>query len=226
MADTNKAPESIAVVSEADNATHSEENNDVKDQSTELSILLLVDDEKSILKALRRALADDNYHILTSDSPQKALEIMSTNRVAMVISDFNMPGMSGAELLEIVKREDPNCIRIMLSGATDTEFVPKEVSESILHCQKFLTKPWDDSELKVMVKECIEQYKAACDDINPLLSTDTPEESVQHYEPGESNLNPELPSTPQRGANQELRCQNCHAKLDPEWVVCPFCGHK
>ncbi|MCK4632282.1 MAG: response regulator [candidate division Zixibacteria bacterium] len=187
--------------------THSAQDSITADQLADLTVLI-VDDEKSVLKALRRSLADENYRILTADTPQKALELLSNNRVAVVISDFNMPGLSGADLLGFVKTKLPRCIRIMLSGAAETDVVPDAVAKDILHCQKFITKPWDDIKLVAMIRECLAQYRSSCEGTSSS-STESPK-----------------PETGNLDINQELVCRSCQATLEPTWVICPYCGEK
>ena len=127
------------------------------DKTTEHTILI-VDDEKSILNAIKRSLSGENYQILTADNPQEALRLLATNQFSVIISDYTMPSMSGADLLGIVRKKQPRCIRIMLTGGTETEIVPNEIADSILHCQRLITKPWDDDQLRQAIRECIVQY--------------------------------------------------------------------
>ena len=58
-------------------------------------------------------------------------------------------------LLGIVKKEWPKCIRIMLSGAAETDKVPDAIAQDILNCEKFIFKPWSDYELKIIIRECL-----------------------------------------------------------------------
>ena len=128
------------------------------DETTEHTILM-VDDEKSILNSLKRLLSGENYQILTADNPQEALGLLATNQFSVIISDYTMPSMSGADLLSIVRKKQPRCIRVMLTGGTETDFVPDEIADSILHCHRLITKPWDDDQLRLAIRECIVQYE-------------------------------------------------------------------
>lgn len=128
-----------------------------QERSTKHTILI-VDDEKSILKAMKRALANEDYNILMAENAIEALELFSNNKIALIISDFKMPGKSGSYLLEVVKKKDPLCIRIMLTGESNTPSIPEEIAKNILHCQEFITKPWDDGDLKLLIKNCLKKY--------------------------------------------------------------------
>lgn len=123
--------------------------------------ILIVDDEKSILKTLRRSLVDENYRILTAENSKEAIELISANNITIVISDYSMPGGSGADFLGTVKREWPQCIRIMLSGAAETDKVPDAIAQDVLNCQRFIFKPWDDEQLRKIIRECMAQYEAS-----------------------------------------------------------------
>ena len=170
--------------------------------------VLIVDDDRSVLKALRRSLADENYRILTTDSTREAIDLLATNRVAVVISDFKMPGMSGADLLAYVEARHPQCIRIMLSGASDTEAVPDSVADGILHCQRFITKPWNDISLAASIRECVAQYTN--------FSLEASVSSTQRDKPEAGNIE----------TDQRTVCRNCQATLEPTWVACPHCGEQ
>jgi len=113
--------------------------------------LLLVDDEENILNALMRMLRRDGYRILTATNAQDALDILGRNEVQVVISDQRMPGISGTELLAQVKEMHPETVRMVLSGYTDLTAVTSAINEGAIY--KFLTKPWDDEELRLQIRD-------------------------------------------------------------------------
>src|SRR5579862_6565656 len=85
--------------------------------------VVCVDDEPSILAALRRSLRQDPYDVLTTDSADDAIRWVATREVSLVITDQRMPGMQGTELLAEVSRHSPSTARIILTaypGATVT----------------------------------------------------------------------------------------------------------
>jgi CheY-like chemotaxis protein len=114
-------------------------------------VLLLVDDEKNILTALKRLLHREKYHILTATGPHAALEILASTPVDVIVSDQRMPEMTGVEFFRIAKNIYPDTIRIMLSGYTELQSVTDAVNEGSIY--KFLTKPWDDGQLKEHIAE-------------------------------------------------------------------------
>jgi len=113
--------------------------------------LLLVDDEENILNALTRMLRRDGYRILTATNAQDALDILGRNDVQVVISDQRMPGISGTELLSKVKEMHPETVRMVLSGYTDLSAVTAAINQGAIY--KFLTKPWNDEELRLQIRD-------------------------------------------------------------------------
>jgi response regulator RpfG family c-di-GMP phosphodiesterase len=100
--------------------------------------ILLVDDEVAILDGLRRQLRK-KFTVHTANSGAEALEVLKTERVAVVVSDMRMPQMDGAALLSRVRQLHPNVVRILLTGQADTQSAITAVNEGQIY--RFLTKP-------------------------------------------------------------------------------------
>jgi FixJ family two-component response regulator len=113
--------------------------------------LLLVDDEPNILSALQRLFRRDGYTILATNSAEEAMALLASQPVDVILSDQRMPGMSGVEFLRRVKESHPETVRIVLSGYTDLQFITDAINEGAIY--KFLTKPWDDQQLREQVRE-------------------------------------------------------------------------
>lgn len=112
--------------------------------------ILIVDDEEFVRNALVRALRAEDYEIRTADGPKAAWEALSERPADIIMSDFKMPRMTGLELLQRVREQYPDSIRIMLTGHADTETVIDAVNNSEIY--RFLTKPWNDDELKLVLR--------------------------------------------------------------------------
>ena len=124
---------------------------DVALQKPKERTLLLVDDEENILRSLTRALRRDGYQILTATSAREALELLGKNDVQVIISDQRMPETSGTEFLSRVKQMYPETVRMVLSGYTDLTAVTDAINRGAIY--KFLTKPWNDDELRVQIRD-------------------------------------------------------------------------
>ncbi|PKO90039.1 MAG: diguanylate phosphodiesterase [Betaproteobacteria bacterium HGW-Betaproteobacteria-12] len=127
--------------------------------------LLLVDDEPNILNALTRLLRREGYQILTATSPLEAFDLLAKHHVQVILSDQRMPEMSGTEFFSRVRQLYPATIRIVLTGYTDLDSVTGAINRGAIY--KFLTKPWDDDQLREQVREAFRlaketrQYHAA-----------------------------------------------------------------
>ncbi len=118
--------------------------------------LLIVDDEKEILRSLTLTFAED-YEVFTAPSGTEALEILEKQEIALVIVDQRMPGMTGVELLERVFQINPNIIRIILTGYTDTASLIQAINKG--HIYQYITKPWERQDLRITIKRALENYE-------------------------------------------------------------------
>ena len=118
--------------------------------------LLFVDDEPGILKALTRVFRQENYAVVTAGSAAEGLQRLAEAETHLVISDFMMPVMNGAEFLREVKARSPETIRIMLTGHANTDAVMGAINEGAVY--KFILKPWNDDDLRVTVALALERF--------------------------------------------------------------------
>lgn len=119
-------------------------------------LLLLVDDEPAILTSLKRLFHHSGYTVLTANGGYQALDIIRDRPVAIVISDYTMPNLSGAELLSMAKALRPDMYTIVLSGNNDQQSVIRSINQG--GASKFVTKPWDDIELLQTVDDAYAQW--------------------------------------------------------------------
>ncbi len=120
--------------------------------------ILCVDDEPNVLKAIRRVFLEEDCEVLTAENAQDAIRILEeTQPVQVVIADYRMPGLNGVEFLKAVCRRWPETVRIVLSGYADTAAVVDAVNEGQIY--KFISKPWDERDLKHTVANAMERYR-------------------------------------------------------------------
>lgn len=120
--------------------------------------LLLVDDDPSMLATLRRLLRSEGYNLLSATSAEEGLQLLALHAAQVIVTDQRMPGMSGAEFLDLVKELYPDTIRIVLSGYTDLKAVIDSVNRGSVY--KFLTKPWDDDLLREQIRDAFRRYRS------------------------------------------------------------------
>ena len=115
--------------------------------------LLLVDDEPSILSALRRLFRPQGYRILAAEGGAAALELVANDTVDLVISDMRMPGMDGAQFLEKIRGLHPHAVRILLTGYADISSTIAAINGGEIH--RYIAKPWDDNDILLVVREAL-----------------------------------------------------------------------
>jgi HD-like signal output (HDOD) protein/CheY-like chemotaxis protein len=112
--------------------------------------ILFVDDEPAILSGLRRSLRSmrNEWEMTFAQSGEEAAEHLEASDFDVVVTDMRMPGMDGVELLARVKRDQPQIVRIVLSGHTDRASIMK--ATGVAH--QYLAKPTDPDELVGAIK--------------------------------------------------------------------------
>ncbi|MBU0503801.1 MAG: response regulator [Candidatus Omnitrophota bacterium] len=119
--------------------------------------ILLVDDEKNILSSISRLLHSDDREIITAENSREALDkLKSIGPVDLVISDNRLPDFSGIDFLIKVKHLYPDTIRILITGYPDLESVIHAINKGQVY--RFITKPWDNEEVKIIVKQALDFY--------------------------------------------------------------------
>ncbi len=102
-----------------------------------MKTILLVDDEPSFQDLLCRYFEND-YHVLTSETGEDALEVIKANEVDLVMLDYIMPGINGIETLKRIKEFNKETPVIMLTGHSSPEL---PVTAKELGANDFITKP-------------------------------------------------------------------------------------
>ena len=141
--------------------------------------VLFVDDEAGVLSAMRRIFMEENYRLFTAASGAEALTVMEENEVQLIVSDHRMPGMTGAELLKTVKERWPQVIRIMLTGHADVNSVMGAVKDGAVY--KFITKPWNDDDLRLTVSLALQQYVLMQENQNLRELTRSQQQRIKNY---------------------------------------------
>lgn len=115
--------------------------------------ILIVDDEKDNLEALRRQLRTQ-YEVTTTESPLDALKLLQKSVFNVIISDQRMPEVSGVEFLEKAKNLCPDTTRVLLTGYTDIESVIDAINRGNVY--RYVAKPWDPDDLALTVRQANE----------------------------------------------------------------------
>jgi twitching motility two-component system response regulator PilH len=115
-------------------------------------LVLLVDDEQSLLKATSIGLKDRGFTVQTADSGEVAMKAIAKLRPSIVVSDLAMPGMNGFELYQEVKKSaEYKTLPFIFLTAVDDFYAKKFGKE--LGGAAYITKPVDLDELEQVLKE-------------------------------------------------------------------------
>lgn len=118
--------------------------------------ILIVDDEKYVVRSLQRSLIEAGYNVLTAATGVDGLKIMEKENVCVVISDYRMPMMDGIEFLQKVKYGWHDTIRIMLTAYSDISVAVHAINKGEVY--RFISKPWKCEELNLIVSGAIDFY--------------------------------------------------------------------
>jgi thioredoxin reductase (NADPH) len=134
----------------------------------EKPVILAVDDDPQVLRAIQRDLRDkyaDEYKILRADSATSALQALdelseAASPVALLVSDQRMPDMDGVTFLREARRRYPDSKRALLTAYADTNAAIAAINES--QVDYYLTKPWDPprERLYPVIDDLLEDWKA------------------------------------------------------------------
>ncbi len=118
--------------------------------------ILVVDDEKNILKVVSTTLGKESYAVETAWSSEEAIEKFNRDAHDLIITDLKLPGKTGIELLEYVKSRNPDVPVIMITAFGTIENAVEAMKKGSFN---YLMKPVNPDELLSVVKEALEKYE-------------------------------------------------------------------
>ncbi|HTL02035.1 MAG TPA: sigma-54 dependent transcriptional regulator [Vicinamibacterales bacterium] len=116
--------------------------------------VLVVDDERSMRELLSIVLRREGYDVTVSENGRTAVNAMERGRFDLLISDIKMPDMNGVEVLREAKRIDPDILGIMITAFASADTA---IEAMRLGAHDYLSKPFDVDELKIKVRNALEQ---------------------------------------------------------------------
>lgn len=138
--------------------------------------IAFIDDEPRILRSLKMHFRQ-SHDVFTTTNSTELMEYVSTHDVQVVISDQRMPDKQGTEVLRDIKEVSPNTIRILLTGYADLNAVIESVNEGEIY--RYITKPWQNDELKKIVNKATEIAQQT-QDIFPTVIQDKESQGYMH----------------------------------------------
>jgi EAL domain-containing protein (putative c-di-GMP-specific phosphodiesterase class I) len=120
--------------------------------------ILLVEDDEAVSKVYVKALRRSGFDVVSTSDALQARELFRHDSVDLVLSDINMPGMSGVELLKVLRIEDLDVPVILMTGAPDIASASAAVA---LGAMRYLTKPIDIVELERLAHKAVRLHRLA-----------------------------------------------------------------
>ena len=122
----------------------------------ETSRILVVEDEAVTRTLVTAVLAQEGYQVATANDGKKAIELLERGRYDLVITDLEMPGANGVEVLLAVRRVDPQCPVIIITGSADISSMRRQVN---LDAVDYLTKPFSIGKIRGAVARMLQSGK-------------------------------------------------------------------
>lgn len=119
-----------------------------------LSKILVVDDEESIREFFQIMLKREGYEVFTAANGKEGLEHLKKNPVDLIISDIQMPELSGLELLSKVREIDPEMVVMMITAFGSTEIAVEAMKRG---AYDYIQKPFKIDEVKIIIRQALEK---------------------------------------------------------------------
>jgi len=122
--------------------------------------ILIVDDEELVLATLRDTLLREGYKVVASPHAVHAASILQEQQFSVVMTDQQMPMVTGLEFLAQVKKIQPDATRILATGVLNLSTVIDSINKGEIY--RFVVKPWLREELLATVKNAVQRHELIC----------------------------------------------------------------
>ena len=119
--------------------------------------VMFVDDDPQMLKSLKRVVNKEPYQAFFAEGGIQALEALRQTQIQVIVSDLQMPQMSGLTLLKKVQQDYPEIIRIILTGMTDIETILEAIHQGKI--SRYILKPCDERELRHTIRQALDTWQ-------------------------------------------------------------------
>ena len=131
--------------------------------------ILIVDDNYDMLELLHRNLKSQNFHTYKASSVKEAIEILKFSTIDLLITDLQMPGINGIELVKYVQEHFPVIPKLVITGFPSVDGAIEAVKSGALD---YLAKPFTNEELRTAVQNLIVSKESAKNSTEKAVSSD------------------------------------------------------
>jgi len=116
--------------------------------------ILVVDDERIIRKGVERILTKEGWKVTTAENGEQGLELIKNNRFQILLLDLMMPGISGMEVLKVVRETHPDLLVIVITGYATVENAVEAMKKG---AYDFIPKPFTPDQLRIVVRRALDK---------------------------------------------------------------------
>lgn len=114
--------------------------------------MLVIDDEKVVLESCRKIFTDEGFEVVTTDSPQKGLQLISDSSFDVVLCDWKMPGFDGMDVVEEIDQRAPDSTVVMISGYPSIDRATEAMKRGAMD---YVAKPFTPEEITEVVRKAL-----------------------------------------------------------------------
>jgi DNA-binding NtrC family response regulator len=118
--------------------------------------ILIVDDEEVLQDVLSSLLRKEGYDVLSARSGEEGLEVLAENDVDLVLLDLMLPGISGQDVLQKIRRSDPDTVVVVVTAYSSIEGAIEAMRSGAFH---YIPKPFKNQEVLLTVRKGLEQRR-------------------------------------------------------------------
>lgn len=121
-----------------------------------LPLVVCVDDDAEVLAVVVRCAKMEPVTVRSTQDPHQALTWVAAEEVAVLISDYEMPEMSGAELLEAARKVRPATVRVLVTGRKTLDTAIDGINRGEVY--RYVSKPFESERVRAVVREAVAKY--------------------------------------------------------------------
>ena len=124
--------------------------------------ILVIDDEETIRDSCEQTLSKEGYRVTTAEEGTEGLRRMKEESFDIILLDLKMPGLSGVEVLERIRKSDPDAIVIIITGYPSVESAIETLK---MGAYDYISKPFTPEELRIIVGRALEKRSLVLENI-------------------------------------------------------------